>query len=383
MPLPSFFLSLCLALCFGQHGSPEEPASAGVARLSLEKEIRATVDGRLALTRVKGILLASDGRILIGQPNDKVVLVFSPDGELTGRIGREGEGPGEFRWISSLGWFGDSLWVSDIRGRRITVFDPGFSVMRTEPTPMAGVPVPYVPGKLMLLADGSFLHIPAIASHLFSTFGETPPPIPITRHFPDSSIETFAELPIDQVAVRVDLGGARATIGRPFARGSLLAVSPNGHLVGFAETMEGGEHATGVLVRVHDVTSGRFSTLSTEVETIPLTGKIREEAIEKVLDRLGEINDRPSYAHVEAALNLPSNLPAVSKIILSDGGSVFLRLSEVSNSWLILREEGQEVELKLPVGEDLEFVSESALVTVSEDEFGLPSIRQYSWEVEE
>ena len=122
-------------------------------RVTLENEIVATVDGPLALTRVGDLLPAPDGSLLVGQPEDRTVMLLSRDGDVVGRVGREGEGPGEFRWISALGWRGDSLWVSDIRGRRITVFNSQLEVVRTEPSPRAGVPIPFVPGKLVLLSD--------------------------------------------------------------------------------------------------------------------------------------------------------------------------------------------------------------------------------------
>ena len=354
-------------------------------RVTLENEIVATVDGPLALTRVGDLLPAPDGSLLVGQPEDRTVMLLSRDGDVVGRVGREGEGPGEFRWISALGWRGDSLWVSDIRGRRITVFNSQLEVVRTEPSPRAGVPIPFVPGKLVLLSDGSSLHIPAIHSHLFTEYGESPPLMPITRHFTNGTSEIFAELPVGQLLVSIDLGGgARASLARPFSWGFLLGVSADGRFVAYVRSIQQSGGTGSVVVRVFDVLSGHFDTLRTDVGLIPLTADLQREAIEEARGRLGGLGPWSiSYSLVEDALNLPSTLPPVSKVMVSSGGSVFLRLSEISNTWLILRKGGRQLRLQLPPSEDLRQVSGSRLYTFSKGVYGLPVIREYSIDFEE
>jgi hypothetical protein len=382
---PCSVLSLGLLLCTGQ--VPHSPAPIGLdtVRVTLENEIVATVDGPLALTRVRGLLPAPDGSLLVGQPEDRMVMLLSRDGDVVGRVGREGEGPGEFRWVSALGWRGDSLWVSDIRGRRITVFNSQFETVRTEPSPRAGVPIPFVPGNLVLLSDGSSLHIPGIHSRLFTEYGDSPPLMPITRHFTDATSEILAELPVGQVLVGIDLGGgARASLARPFSHGSLLGVSSDGRFVAYVRSIEQSGGTGSVVVRVFDVLSGHFDTLRTDVGLIPLTADLKREAIEEVRGRLGGLDARSiSYSLVEDALNLPSTLPPVSKVMVSSGGSVFLRLSEISNTWLILRRGGRERRIQLPPSEELEHVSDSRLYTSSTGVYGLPVIREYSIDFEE
>lgn len=59
--------------------------------------------------------------------------VFSPDGQVVRRIGRDGEGPGEFRAASGVVIDGgDSIRVFDSRLRRMTVFSPDLRMVRTE-----------------------------------------------------------------------------------------------------------------------------------------------------------------------------------------------------------------------------------------------------------
>lgn len=54
-------------------------------------------------------------------------------GKRAGTLGKEGEGPGEFRTISHVGWLGDSLWVIDARLGRATLFGPNAAYAATFP----------------------------------------------------------------------------------------------------------------------------------------------------------------------------------------------------------------------------------------------------------
>ncbi|HEU0055024.1 MAG TPA: hypothetical protein VFQ39_17680 [Longimicrobium sp.] len=63
------------------------------------------------------------------------IAVYAPDGRFLRKIGRKGEGPGEFGFVleARVGP-GDSLYVSDLAPRRLTVLAPGGgAVVRTSP----------------------------------------------------------------------------------------------------------------------------------------------------------------------------------------------------------------------------------------------------------
>ena len=85
------------------------------------------------------------------------VTVFSPEGQVLRRIGRAGQGPGEFQFAArALGWVGDTLWVADFN--RIQLFGP--DERRPEQTIQFSRGVPeegssLTPGRM--LADGTLL----------------------------------------------------------------------------------------------------------------------------------------------------------------------------------------------------------------------------------
>lgn len=93
-------------------------------------------------------VLDSSGRLFTTSRKKDAVLVFGADGALLGRLGRVGDGPGEFRMVRRiLIGPGDSIYISDW-SLRVHVFAPTLMFVRTQL-------VPHPPS--LVLADGSFV----------------------------------------------------------------------------------------------------------------------------------------------------------------------------------------------------------------------------------
>jgi hypothetical protein len=102
------------------------PAAAQVADRILVPSVRigSMGDPETALSAVPLVAVSDDGRIAVPQPLTREVLIFSSSGKRLATIGRDGEGPGEFRRVSAAGWRRDTLWVVDSSLRRVTLFPP-------------------------------------------------------------------------------------------------------------------------------------------------------------------------------------------------------------------------------------------------------------------
>ena len=83
------------------------------------------------LGQVAGVALDDDGRIWVGDTQASEVRIFSPTGEFERRVGRSGEGPGEFRNISGLTRAPDGMAVLDGQLGRVTIFDEAGEVVRS------------------------------------------------------------------------------------------------------------------------------------------------------------------------------------------------------------------------------------------------------------
>ena len=96
----------------------------------------ARVDGLAAnLTPITTMAVQPDGTIMVAQPQDGLIRLFSAAGRAAGSFGRQGAGPKEFRWINTMGWVADTLWVFDDVQRRVTFLAGGKSFLRTTPLP--------------------------------------------------------------------------------------------------------------------------------------------------------------------------------------------------------------------------------------------------------
>lgn len=90
------------------------------------------VDGPGAIGNVYGVTRDVRGRYLVVHTPDAFHIgVFEPDGQPLDRVGRRGQGPGEFRFIRWMNAAGRSVLVFDGGLQRVSVLDEDLSVKRT------------------------------------------------------------------------------------------------------------------------------------------------------------------------------------------------------------------------------------------------------------
>lgn len=100
------------------------------------------------------------GDIVVADRSASELRSYDADGTFQWRVGREGEGPGEFLSLDFLGRMaGDSLVAYDGRLLRVQVFDPGGAVVRTLPAlaPELTTTAGSAPDKAVGVLDGRFI----------------------------------------------------------------------------------------------------------------------------------------------------------------------------------------------------------------------------------
>ena len=86
------------------------------------------------LSDVSALEVDTVGRIYVLDRQLSALLVFDKDGRLIKRVGRAGEGPGEFRGPHGLGWdAAGRLWVVEGQGARSSLFDRNADFIETRP----------------------------------------------------------------------------------------------------------------------------------------------------------------------------------------------------------------------------------------------------------
>ena len=114
-----------LSACTSPNSTPND---ANVPDISLSELIRVgdeAAGDSILFGRIYGMAVDSEGRIFVSDRSEQAVLVLSEQGNLVGRIGRQGEGPGEFSRIGNV-YIGvkDSVYVHDSRKDHVAVFEP-------------------------------------------------------------------------------------------------------------------------------------------------------------------------------------------------------------------------------------------------------------------
>lgn len=135
-------LAMFWSCASGSPGSRELDADA-VPQLALVEELRlgSVDDPDAGFSALYEVDVDRDGQIYAYEAQEMEIRVFSPDGRLVRRIGREGKGPGEFQRSSGFGVIGDTIWFLDAGLRRLTLFSRDGAVLETKPMPEVTVPL--------------------------------------------------------------------------------------------------------------------------------------------------------------------------------------------------------------------------------------------------
>ncbi len=99
-------------------------------------------DGSINFSYPTAAVQLNSGVIAVSDAREFTVTFFSPDGKRAAQVGRQGDGPGEFRSNNSIGECAtDSVFVFDRMQRRFSVFSPQGKFVRSGNLPLDPVSV--------------------------------------------------------------------------------------------------------------------------------------------------------------------------------------------------------------------------------------------------
>lgn len=231
-------------LVAGMEGLLEAAAGGGQTCDRLVEEIRiGSLDGpaEYSFSEINSLAVSRSGTIYVDDTHPPSIREFDPDGRLVRRIGREGEGPGEFRSIAGVSVLPDgrlALW--DRGARRITEYDADGEFTRA--LRIDGVDPPYPFGGRSFQTDAAgryYLRIFVEAPSLALASGAIR--YGYARISPDGVVLDTLTAPVAPVAKRGEsiVIHTRSGDRSPFPELMLDALSPHGYLVvGFNATYE-------------------------------------------------------------------------------------------------------------------------------------------------
>lgn len=217
-----------------QVSGAEEPFASPQLLLERTVTIRGTPRGGPELTAPRSLLTDSN-TIYVLDPTAFGVYRFDRLGNWLGMIGDEGDGPGEFRRPTEMGWSSDTLWIADRRLGRLTLIErESQSFSRTVQFRIASAESTTVPrGRL----GASILGVPQLLPQSTADVDS----IPLLLMDEEGNVQdTLAWRIIGRGTVRIPAGANSAggqgrygtlTVSHPFDVRSMMAVDPKGRWI--------------------------------------------------------------------------------------------------------------------------------------------------------
>lgn len=358
------------------------PASAQLERWTLERTVTIgdAFDPETGLTRVGRVIVQGD-RLLVAQPLEHRLRVFSLTGDFLGFIGRRGEGPGEFWRVSSMGVHEGRVWVDDPELQRQQYFDAeGRFVSSARIKGHPTMPASSLLSVRGILPDGSRL----VRYALVSADEEAGQPGAVFRFGPDGLLrDTVAMIVGRHKVVRLRGSGWTVASTIPVSYRSLLSVAPDGS--GFVVV-----HRTGATsAEPHTFRVIRFDAradtawardVSYDPIRVPaawrsrhVEGDVRDIVAES---RFPESRIRPQLERAYGALEF---FPPVGGVRAGPDGSTWLRLRTGVESfeWEVLDESGRAIARVDPPQGGMAWVDAESLWLVERDELGISYLVRY------
>lgn len=314
----------------------------------------------------------SNGNIAVADAGLYEIRVYDRTGQLVGKTGRRGEGPGDF-WAVSRMWRGrgDSLLVWDYGNQRVSVITPQGRFARTWPR-KSGYTIHVVRG---VFEDGSLL----IEKRLDS------------RSAPKSSIESY-----DMLLTRLAPESARMDTIGVFFGGEILTIVTDGRITGsstiplsrFGHVGVFGNaffHGDGSQLRVTRISStgDTLGLVALPRAAVALSADERSQLIEERLD------DRRMPAGLRAVLQrefaaaLQREVPAFDSLLTDRRGRLWLRETRHPTSaivsWLVVTGEGQSVtRIQVPRRLGILEIGADYILASSTDDLGRAVVEEYA-----
>ena len=259
----------------------------------------------------------SDGRLAVANTGSHEIRIFDANGKWQHSVGRDGEGPGEFR---SLGWLhlgaGDTLRTYDWSLLRISVFAPNGNFQRAT---YLGTPGEYVGvHPVGVLSDGGIVTQTQNAVTINAAAGVHRDTVALLVHDASGRLrDTIAHYPGPEAWVMRGEKSMRVS-DRPFGRQLFAATHGALLIVGTADNPE-----------VHVLNAdGRLRRI---VRWNAVKRPVTAADIDAFISRAGEGWEpgsearRQSYVETLRNAPYPQHMPAYSSVLAGPDGSLWIR----------------------------------------------------------
>ena len=250
--------------------------------------------------------------------DDKTVRWFGRDGAEERRVGRAGEGPGEYGSVALIGTLGDSLLLWDGQLDRATVLAPDGATARTFRPAFADTSVAFGMAVSGVFSDGRVLLAGRSGARSEMPSGLRRDTIPLAVASREGLVQQVLTRVHSHENVIVTGQGFVTMLPRPFGARTALTTDGNALLVSDGEFDEVVRHPLdGSAITIYRLDRPRRLIALTEVEH---QRRRLTQQVEQLPEPIGQ-----AVADAMASVGVPTVYPAHDRILVDGGGAIWLR----------------------------------------------------------
>ncbi len=332
--------------------------------------------------QVMGVASLSDGRIVVANAGTQELRWFDADGTLVVSAGGEGQGPGEFTGLTSVGVLpGDSVIAYDGRQRRFSIFDESGVFVRSAPLEDDDRPGMRFPVFMGMLEGGSFVMVGRDLQTEGMTEGPVLAAMPVYVYGSDGTIrdsvgtfhgwEALVTIRRSEQVVGMSIGD------RPYGRTTTVASIGDGIVVGTPDAYE---------FEIYDPDGALRSIVRLARSNAPLTGADIDAFVASQVEDEAEGNLQREYRRLATEIDFPDTKPAYASAMRGDKqGNVWVPGFMVDDGershpprWAVFDRGGRYLgELEMPRRLRVLEIGVDNVLGIWRDEFDVEHLRRY------
>jgi hypothetical protein len=301
---------------------PAEWVDTNGWKLVHERTLVPPAEGEGSIGRIGSLAVDPAGMVYLFDPLDPVILAFGADGAFHHRIGRNGDGPGEFR-VGTFSIVGDTIAMQDAGNSRMVLF-------LTDGTALGEWPGPFrAPDVLPVRTDGAVATQVWLRDRVQSDLDQYPGRAWVWFRLDGTPLDTVRTPPVPKTLMwKVENERANFGITVPFAPDRESRLTSTGTVVW------GDQSAS----RLFFSRTGEDTTLITEFpgESVTIPDSVRRNAYDEASAQ------HDWLAGIAKLEDIPVSYPRWIELAM-DGARTWVRrpLADGSHRWQVIDAEGR------------------------------------------